>query len=605
MNSLPQSLKSALEKIPVGALKKMLGLVTGKNCSGRKAEIIEKIYELMGKNDNLRRIYSNLDSWQSIAVSETVHAINSHFDADRFMAKYGNIPSWGNIDTCHPDPGFINFIFFSQTIPDDLKEQLKRFVPKPKVSVLPTSENLPDSYELQETKWDPSVKKSVSSVQALKISVIETEICVAHELPAILRMIDANKLQVSDKTRFPSTATMHSLTSLLYGGDYYDDSKSIVKYDKIGPIKGFAWPLIVQGTGLAKLSDKKLQLTRAGKKALTNPLELTLRGMWDQWLKTKLIDEFRRIDNIKGQTGKGKRGFTALSERRWVINDALCECPIGKWVKVDDLFSYMRSVDLNFELHRDTWNLYIGESGYGSLGYDGAHNWTVLEGRYILCLLFEYAATMGLIDIGFVPPYNIRDDYTDNWGVDSFEFLSRYDGLLYIRLNALGAYCLGLEDNYQLKLLEPSNTLQVLPNLNIVVHHKQLLPGDTSLLDTFTVKTSDVVWKIEQKTLLSAIEKGHDINMFIKWLDSRNKDPLPNPVVRLLDDVKERSLALSTLETAKIIQCPSKELASLIANDTNTKKYCSLLGRDQLLIPQAFETKFRSAVRKIGYILHK
>jgi hypothetical protein len=35
-----------------------------------------------------------------------------------------------------------------------------------------------------------------------------------------------------------------------------------------------------------------------------------------------------------------------------------------------------------------------------------------------------------------------RPDFYDAWGTDDLALLSRYDGLRYIRLNALGAYCL-------------------------------------------------------------------------------------------------------------------------------------------------------------------
>jgi hypothetical protein len=36
--------------------------------------------------------------------------------------------------------------------------------------------------------------------------------------------------------------------------------------------------------------------------------------------------------------------------------------------------------------------------GRSSLGYSGFADWPILEGRYTLAVLFEYAATLGLID---------------------------------------------------------------------------------------------------------------------------------------------------------------------------------------------------------------
>jgi hypothetical protein len=49
-------------------------------------------------------------------------------------------------------------------------------------------------------------------------------------------------------------------------------------------------------------------------------------------------------------------------------------------------------------------------------------------------VLVEYAATLGLIDIEYVPPTGAHDDYQHNRGGDYLDQLSRYDGLAELRL---------------------------------------------------------------------------------------------------------------------------------------------------------------------------
>jgi len=73
----------------------------------------------------------------------------------------------------------------------------------------------------------------------------------------------------------------------------------------------------------------------------------------------------------------------------------------------------------------------------------------ILQARYCLAYLFEYLATLGMIDVAYTTPYHARRDFAENWATDDFVLLSRYDGLRYIRLNALGAFCLGMDDCYQ------------------------------------------------------------------------------------------------------------------------------------------------------------
>lgn len=84
-----------------------------------------------------------------------------------------------------------------------------------------------------------------------------------------------------------------------------------------------------------------------------------------------------------------------------------------------------------------------------SAGYAGFGEWEILEGRYTLAIIFEYAATLGLVDVAYDGPAGARDDYHGNWGAEDVDYLSRYDGLRAVRLNGLGAYALGLTDTYE------------------------------------------------------------------------------------------------------------------------------------------------------------
>lgn len=117
---------------------------------------------------------------------------------------------------------------------------------------------------------------------------------------------------------------------------------------------------------------------------------------------------------------------------------------------------------------RSRWKLYISDPQYGSLGYAGFHNWTLLEGRYTLAVLFEYAATLGLIDIAYTDPAGAREDFRENWGTDDLESLSRYDGLRAIRITARGAYVLGLVEHTPSETAKTARSIKVLPNHDLV-----------------------------------------------------------------------------------------------------------------------------------------
>ncbi|MEI8258724.1 MAG: hypothetical protein WCJ30_23890 [Deltaproteobacteria bacterium] len=273
----------------------------------------------------------------------------------------------------------------------------------------------------------------------------------ALDLAAVLSLVQAGKVAVSAKSHRPTPPAIAAVAAALADGEYYTDEPYVLDGCEvtIGPIRAFAWPMLLQAGGLAQVNGTRLALTRAGIKALTAPAHETLAHLWKRWQRTTLLDELSTIEAIRGQSGKGARGLTALAGRREAIAAALRDCPQGRWVHVDELFRYMRASGNDFEVTRHLWNLYFGEKQYGSLGYDGFGGWNVLQARYALVVLFEFAATLGLLDVAFVPPHLTRMDLDGIWGTDELEFLSRCDGLLYVRPTALGAWCFGAVDGYE------------------------------------------------------------------------------------------------------------------------------------------------------------
>ena len=488
----------ALNGLTVDDLKRHLALLPTAEKPARKPELVAEIARHL-EGDGLRGLWQQLDETQRAAVSEVVHSPDGLFRAERFQARYGRQPDWGIRDQWgyNRTPSLLClFIYRDGLMPVELQERLRAFVPEPPTHKLKVTDEPPEYFNWREESFDFEARRREVKVKQIPVAQCAMERNAPHDLHTVLRLVERGKLAVSDKTSLPSSATIDEIAALLRGGDYYyapDQPKKKKCEQEVGPVKAFAWPLLVQAAGLAELNGKRLTLTKAGRKALSSPAAETVRLCWQRWLKTKLLDELRRIDVIKGQTGKGARGLTATAGRRAVIVDALKECPVGSWVKADELFRHMRAAGFDFEVTRDPWELYIEEQEYGSLGYEGFGKWSILQGRYALCFLFEYTATLGVIDVAYVPPAGARQDYGDLWGADDYEFFSRYDGLLYLRLTPLGAYCLGLTDKYVPTRVTARSTISVLPSLKVNVTGEPLLPEEMLLLETYAEKESESV----------------------------------------------------------------------------------------------------------------
>lgn len=600
------TVRDALDRRTVEELKKLLALLPTAEKPTRKAEIADLVAAHL-EGEKMRALWSRLDATQKSAVAETLYAADGQFDGVRFAAKYGDSPDWGSRNvTWRYDvvPSLLQLFIYERVIPEDLQIRLREFVPRPAETVLETfpEDKLPQNVTRQVEWWDADTKKPVRETEKIPVVYRDTERVAAGELPALLRLVEAGKVAVSDTTRLPTAATLKTVASVLDGGDYYGPGDADEDTEEAGPIRAFAWPLVVQAASLAELSGKRLALTRAGQKALTAPPHETLRAAWRRWLKTKLLDELRRVDAVKGQTGKGKPALTALEPRRTAVAEALVECPEGEWVDVGRFLRFMLAEDYTFEVTRDPWTLYIEEPGYGSLGYDGSHDWAILQARYVLCLLFEYAATLGLIDVAYVPPNGARPDYRSLWGTDDLDFLSRYDGLLLFRLNPLGAYCLGITEAYTPPPQEERLLLEVRPTREVAVMHPPLPPADALTLEVFAELSGESVWQLDPAKILAAAEAGRPVSELETFLQARG-GPLPDMVQAFLVDLASRAGQFSDRGAARLIECADAALAAEIAGNKRLGKLCLRAGDRQLVVPAASETAFRKALRELGYIL--
>ncbi|WP_426504354.1 hypothetical protein ACPPVO_43220 [Dactylosporangium sp. McL0621] len=415
-------------------------------------------------------------------------------------------------------------------------------------------------------------------------------------LHAVLQLVAAGRLRCSETTRRPAGATVAAVAEVLDGGDFYPNE----------PIAAFAWPLLIQAGGLAELAGGRLQLTDRGRGALAKPAATTIRQLWRSWLTTTLLDEFNRVEDIKGQ--RAANVLTSVKTRRKAVATALAACPPDEWVTIDELFTTMRrrreTSPIVARSERALWKLYLIDPQYGSLGYSGFADWPILEGRYTLAVLFEYAAPLGLIDVEYTDPDGARTDYDHNWGADDLDRLSRYDGLLAIRLNPLGRYALGLASDYQpmVDTVAPQRTLKVLPNLDIVAVGDPTA-ADRLILDAHAEHTNDRVWTVRADTLLAAIEAGRTLDQFAGFLTDRATHVLPAALITLVEDVTARAVSIRDRGVVRLIECADPPLATLIAHDRKLGALCTLVGDRHLAVPVENESQFRKALRALGHTL--
>lgn len=433
--------------------------------------------------------------------------------------------------------------------------------------------------------------------------VRETARAALLDVKTILRLVDAGQVKVGEKTRRPSQAAVKAIAAVLTDGDFYGEDDS--SEDDLDPasdlaMKAFAWPMLLQAAGLAGTAGSKLQLAAAGRKATTRPAHEVVRQVWGKWQKTTLLDEFNRVDVVKGQQSRGS--MTAVAPRRQAVVEGLKKCRVGQWIRIEELFRQLKAGN-PFFVARDSWRLYIGKQQYGSFGYHAGYAWESLQGRFTLAFLFEYAATLGLLDVAYISPVHARNDFRDRWGTDDLPFLSRYDGLMYIRVNLLGAWCLGLADTYEPQEIVLEKVLRVLPNLDVVAADRPPSAADVLFLERFAERSSEAVWHLSKDRVLAAVEQGLAVAELKEFLASRAQGSLPQTAEVFLDDLQHKMGQLEDLGAARLIGCKDAVVARTLASDRQLRNICQLAGERHLVFRAADEAAVRRALRERGHVL--
>lgn len=577
-------LKAHLGTLTVDELKVRLGVIAPAKPKTIRKELL--IDSLMSEFNvaTLQRFYESMSGLEQAALQEALHHTRGMFDYRRFAAKYGTVPTvkarYGGAQEL---TAALQLFFYwvkgagCESMPPALQKLMLPWVPAPVADTLQTlalPEPLTDGMHLA-----------------------ERELRALGELHALLGSLAQGKLSLSAKTGMPSLALLRTLSGQLE--EYYpqqpcDDAQGAQH------IKAFGWLQLLRAASWVDTREGRLSLNTAGRSILGLPLQEVARHLWSDWLSQGPLDEFSRIEAIKGQGGKGKAGLTRVVDRRLQCARALAQCPVGEWVEFADFSRFVLCAGFQFEITTDPWALYICDAHYGSLGYQG-FDWDLMQGRYLRCLLLEYAATLGMIDLVYRSPQGALDDYQHTWGGQDLDCLSRYDGLFYFRLTQLGAYVLGLTPAYAAAQESSVTALSVAKDHRLVFTAAPQ-PAEGLLLEQHARMLSATVWQLSQDKILGLLEAGGDMQALRQFIEKRDPQPyLPPATERLLAQCEARAGAVKFAARVLLLTCQDGATAGEIASHPLFPAWAQAVGEAQLLIPEHKLAVFRDLLHSMGY----
>ncbi len=566
-----QTLREALDgTYRTADLQKLAALLSPKVPS-RKNERLELI--VIAMFSDLHGVYTKLPELAQRAVSETVHSWDGKFQGRMFANKYKSSP-WPQAGTRYQRE-LLDIFLIGNSMPHDLFVKLKSIVPHP-----------PEDMIRYTTKEELS---------ATELSVKNTSRPALVNLATFLNLSADSKIRVSAKTGKGTAATIKKMNELLYEPDWYEGDSDI------DYMQAYAWPLLLQGGRLAKADGSFLKLTPAGRKAVQKDLAGGIKTIWEKWEKSKITDEFARVTAIKGQRSNRGRTMTTPTKRRPMINNMLRDIQPGEWISIDEFARIMQSNAVySFELANYDWRLYFSDPNYGCI--DGGDTWPLLQLRYILVYLFEYCATLGIIDIAYGEPYEARtEDYSSCWGAWDLPYLSHCDGLQYIRVNDLGAFVIGHSDEYTEQ--EPDGDLFSFDATEMILLNPGSLPPGLELYLDKIAKRSEVDrYRFSQASLLNAINGGENLSVIKKTLQASASGEFSEELSQLFTDVAYRSTAFMSAGQTTLIKC-SQEARKMALANKKLSSLCMPAGDKYLVAVPGKELQLIKALEAAGYVL--
>jgi hypothetical protein len=86
-------------------------------------------------------------------------------------------------------------------------------------------------------------------------------------------------------------------------------------------------------------------------------------------------------------------------------------------------------------------------------------------------------------------------------------------------------------------------------------------------------------------------------------LEQNSAVPIPETVRVFLADLAAKTEVVAGTHDALLVELNDAHTAALIASDAKTRKYCYPAGEKYLAVIKKNEKAFRSALKKLGYVL--
>ncbi|MBN2092090.1 hypothetical protein JW964_20900 [candidate division KSB1 bacterium] len=285
----------------------------------------------------------------------------------------------------------------------------------------------------------------------------------------------------------------------------------------------------------------------------------------------------------------------------------LKQFPLQKWISIKNIIShlYYKGVFYNKEDYYSVSNCYQ-KLFYSKFGYQNQDEYVPFNSEiyydFYITPVFKSVmfllGAFGIVDLAYQSPLNEKYQR----GKDLY--LSPFDGLEYIRLTELGAFIIGLKNDFQVTISPEKSFKLTLDEKNLLI----FLEGENSIkriiLEKLGEKINTNCYRITSKSFLSDCRTREDIQKKIE-LFKKNISNKPAPIWQdFFQQIEEKINPLKFRDDLLVFQInPNNQLLQLLVKDEILKNCILKAENYNILIEQKNFNKIKKRLEEFGYFI--
>ena len=234
-----------------------------------------------------------------------------------------------------------------------------------------------------------------------------------------------------------------------------------------------------------------------------------------------------------------------------IIKSILFQDKFYELIDIQDVKDYIYINEANYERTRIT-------------NYNRYRDYIVIP---FIKSFFFLLGTLGIFELY----YNMPDE--DSYLYLKNGYLSKYDGLQYIRLTKLGEYVLGKRESYEFKKVTEESEI-LLDEEHLIITLLGDAPTKTMFLERIGQKIASNKYKVTKESFLRNLEENSSLQERIEEFHSKIPNPKPQIWIDFLEELAVKSRAIIWKPEYRVLKLKEdKELISIVSKDKRFQEF--------------------------------